>query len=126
MRRRVPFRQAQRTSGYPDARRVNGECCMTQAEVLALTTPAVRPSGKTSKRPVGQLELLKAKLERAIRRTTGDRVRNLDVKIHETCVEVWGRCGSFYCKQQAGQAAMAAMKIEPALQSAVVDNQIEV
>src|SRR4051794_12998469 len=99
---------------------------MIQAEVPPFATPAVRPNGKTSKRPGGQLELLKAKLERAIRRTTGDKVRNLDVRIQETCVEVWGRCGSFYCKQQAGQAAMAAMKIEPALESAGVDNQIEV
>jgi len=98
---------------------------MTQAEVLPLETPEVRPS-KATKRPVGQVELLKAKIERAIRRRTSDRVRNLDVRIQETCVAVRGRCGSFYCKQQAGQAAMAAMKIEPALESAVVDNQIEV
>ncbi len=98
---------------------------MTQAEVLSLAAPAVR-SAKPPKRPVGQVELLKAKLERAIRRTTGDRVRNLDVRIQETCVAVRGRCGSFYCKQKAGQAAMAAMRIEPDLESAVVDNQIEV
>lgn len=98
---------------------------MIQAEVLPLATPVIRPS-KAPKRPGGQLELLQAKIERAIRRTTGDRVRNLDVEIHESCVAVRGRCGSFYCKQQAGQAAMAAMKIEPALESAVVDNQIEV
>ena len=98
---------------------------MTQAEVLALAAPAIR-SHQATKRPRGQLELLKSKLERAIRRTTGDRVRNLDVRIQESCVEVWGRCGSFYCKQQAGQAAMAVMKIEPALETAVVDNQIEV
>src|SRR5262245_53897094 len=99
---------------------------MIQAEVHSSTPPAARPNGKSAKRAGGQLELLKAKLERAIRRNTGDHVRSLDVIIHETCVEVWGRCGSFYCKQQAGQAAMAVMKIEPALESAVVDNQIEV
>jgi hypothetical protein len=99
---------------------------MIQAEVPSLAVPAARANGKTTKRAGGQVELLKAKLERAIRRATSDRVRSLDVKIHETCVEVWGRCGSFYCKQQAGQAAMAVMKIEPALESAVVDNQIEV
>ena len=99
---------------------------MTQAEVLSLSAPAVRPNGKAPKRPGGQLELLKSKLERAIRRATTDSVRHLDIKIRDTCVEVWGECSSFYCKQQAGQAAMAAMKIEPALESAVVDNQIEV
>jgi hypothetical protein len=99
---------------------------MIQAEVHSSTPPAARANGKPAKRAGGQLELLKAKLERAIRRNTGDRVRSLDVIIHETCVEVWGRCGSFYCKQQAGQAAMAVMKIEPALEAAVVDNQIEV
>ena len=101
---------------------------MTQAEVLSLAAAAVLPTklSKPAKRPVGQLELLEAKLQRAIRRTTGDRVRNLEVRIEENCVAVRGRCGSFYCKQQAGQAAMAAMKIESALESAVVDNQIEV
>ncbi len=101
---------------------------MTQAEVLSLAAPAVLPTklSKPPKRPMGQLELLEAKLQRAIRRTTGDRVRNLEVRIQESRVEVRGRCGSFYCKQKAGQAAMAAMKIEPALESAVVDNQIEV
>jgi hypothetical protein len=90
-----------------------------------LAIPVVRP-GKTPKRPIGQVELLKAKIERAIRRRTSDRVRNLEVKIGESSVVIHGRCGSFYCKQQAGQAAMAAMKIDPALESAVVDNQIEV
>jgi len=104
---------------------------MTRLELLSppaaspvVATPA-RPAA-VSKRPRGQLELLQAKLERAIRRRTGDRVRNLAIRIQDHCVVVRGRCGSFYCKQQAGQAAIATMKIEPALCDAVVDNQIEV
>jgi photosystem II stability/assembly factor-like uncharacterized protein len=71
------------------------------------------------------LELLAGKIERAIRRATRDRVRNLKVTI-DGCVTVLGRCGSFYCKQQAGQAAIAAIKIDPVMGGAVVDNQIEV
>src|SRR5262245_58814366 len=97
---------------------------MTQAEVLS-PAPAAR-APQAPKRPRGQLELLQAKLERAIRRRTGDRVRNLDVRSHESHVEVRGRCGSYYCKQQVGQAAMAVMKKEPALEGAVMDNKIEV
>jgi hypothetical protein len=98
---------------------------MMEVEVLPLAVPPARASA-APKRPAAQVELLKAKIERAIRRRTNDRVRNLDVRISESCVAVRGRCGSFYCKQQAGQAAMAAMKIDPALKTAAVDNQIEV
>jgi hypothetical protein len=99
--------------------------CMTQVEALSLAAPA-KLGAQVPKRPRGQLELLQAKLERAIRRRTGDRVRNLDVKIQENHVEVRGRCGSYYSKQQVGQAAMAVMKKEPALEAAVMDNKVEV
>jgi hypothetical protein len=97
---------------------------MMQVEMPTLAPSAVCPTPKNAKRPVGQTELA-AKIERAIRRATRDRVRNLKVTI-DGCVTVLGRCGSFYCKQQAGQAAMAAMKIEPTMAAAIVDNQIEV
>jgi hypothetical protein len=102
------------------------ENLMMEVVVPTLPPAAVGPSGKNGKRPLSQVELLAAKLERAIRRATGDRVRNLKVLIESCRVSVLGRCGSFYCKQQASQAAIRAMRTDPAISSAVVDNQIEV
>jgi hypothetical protein len=102
------------------------ENLMMEGVMPRLAPPAVGLPSKTPKRPIGQAELLAAKLERAIRRATGDRVRNLRVWIEDCRVSVSGRCGSFYCKQQASQAAIGAMRTETAIDSAVVDNQIEV
>jgi len=88
--------------------------------------PAPAKARQPVRRPIAEVELLSAKLERAIRRGTGDRVRNLRVEVYDNSVAVHGRCGSFYCKQQAGQAAISVMKVEPALCKAIVENLIEV
>lgn len=63
----------------------------------AVRVPAV-------KRPLAASELLAAKLERAIRRGTNDRVRGLIVEVLEEGVVLNGRCGTFYCKSLAQQA----------------------
>jgi hypothetical protein len=51
-------------------------------------------------------EKLAARIERAVRRGTGDRVRELRVEIRWDGVHLMGRCGSFYCKQLAQTAAL--------------------
>lgn len=56
--------------------------------------------------------LLTAQLEAAIRRATGDRVRNLRVTWQDDCVTIRGRCATFYCKQMAQQAALALLAHE--------------
>ncbi len=65
-------------------------------------------------------ELLAAKIERAIRRTTNDKVRSLTVCITGGTVVVEGRCATFYCKQLAQTAAF------PLLEQMPLANQIEV
>ncbi len=65
-------------------------------------------------------ELLAAKIERAIRRGTNDKVRNLSVYIADGAVTIEGRCATFYCKQLAQTAAF------PLLNSQELSNQIEV
>lgn len=65
-------------------------------------------------------ELLAAKIERAIRRTTNDKVRNLSVCIVDSTVVVEGRCATFYCKQLAQTAVF------PLLEQLSLANQIEV
>jgi osmotically-inducible protein OsmY len=66
------------------------------------------------------LELLALKLERSIRKHTGDRVRQLHVEVDDEVVVLRGRCGTYYCKQLA-QTAVRSMLGKRSLR-----NQIEV
>jgi hypothetical protein len=52
-------------------------------------------------------EKLAARIERAIRRGTSDKVRDLKVDIRRDGIHLTGRCGTFYCKQLAQTAALA-------------------
>lgn len=67
-----------------------------------------------------ELELLALKLERTIRKHTGDRVRQLHVEVDDEVVTLRGRCGTYYCKQLA-QTAIRQLLGERSLR-----NQIEV
>jgi hypothetical protein len=63
---------------------------------------------------------LAAKIERAVRRGTGDKVRGLKVDVFADRIVLDGRCGTYYCKQLAQHAAM------PLVQQARLINMIEV
>lgn len=65
-------------------------------------------------------ELLAARVERAIRRGTNDKVRNLSVRVLDGTVTLNGRCATYYCKQLAQTAAF------PYLEDRQLSNQIEV
>jgi len=65
-------------------------------------------------------ELLAARVERAIRRGTNDKVRNLSVTAVDGTVVLHGRCATYYCKQLAQTAAF------PVLEDRQLSNQIEV
>jgi hypothetical protein len=65
-------------------------------------------------------EKLASRIERAIRRGTCDKVRELRVEIRKDCVVLSGRCGTFYSKQLAQHAAMPLTDGKPLV------NQIEV
>lgn len=65
-------------------------------------------------------ERLAGRIERAIRRATGDRVRTLQVEVHEKTIILQGRCGTFYCKQLSQHAALAMCD------GRTLQNQIEV
>ena len=67
-----------------------------------------------------EAEKLAARIERAVRRGTNDKVRDLRVEIADEGILLQGRCGTYYCKQLAQHAAIALAKPE------VVINQIEV
>ncbi len=79
-------------------------------------SPQVRPQRTMS---AGD-ELLAARVERAIRRGTNDKVRNLSVHIADGTITLNGRCATYYCKQLAQTAAF------PHLENRQLDNQIEV
>jgi hypothetical protein len=96
---------------------------MPQLETLSLEEVRIRHKPR---RPFAETEFLAAKLVRAIRRVTGDRVRGLKVQLHRDRVVVLGRCGTYYCKQQVQQAVLGMIKDEPALRGEELDNQIEV
>ena len=74
---------------------------MSVTDVLA-TPPAIRPVERVSP----EQEKLAMRIERHIRRETNDKVRELRVEVHRAGVSLHGRCGTFYCKQVAQQAAM--------------------
>jgi hypothetical protein len=60
-----------------------------------------------------ETEKLTARIERAVRRGTSDKVRELRVEICRDGIYLRGRCGTFYCKQLAQTAAMAIVGKEP-------------
>ena len=95
---------------------------MPQLQSLSPPPETVRRRPK----PFAEQELLSARLERSIRRATGDRVRELHVELCEERIAVFGRCATYYCKQQVQQAAMALIKEEPVLCKLNLENQIEV
>ena len=75
--------------------------------------PAVSPAPR-SEEPLPRLPLgmsaedekLAARIERAVRRGTSDKVRELKVEIRRDGIHLLGRCGTFYCKQLAQTAAL--------------------
>lgn len=56
---------------------------------------------------LAEAELLAARIERAVSRETGGRVRNLQVEVNPVGITLHGRCSTYYTKQQAQHAAMA-------------------
>jgi hypothetical protein len=62
-----------------------------------------------------EAEKLALRIERAVRRGTNDKVRELKVVIHADGIRLTGRCGTYYCKQLAQTAAMAVVGKEQAL-----------
>jgi hypothetical protein len=65
-------------------------------------------------------EKLALRIERQVRSQTNDKVRELRVEVRRSGVTLFGRCGTFYCKQVAQQTAMALIEGRPLV------NQIEV
>ncbi len=61
---------------------------------------------------VRESALLTAQVEAAVRRATGDRVRNLRVCLEGETLTITGRCATFYCKQLAQQAVLALLSEE--------------
>jgi hypothetical protein len=59
-----------------------------------------------------EAEKLINRIERAVRRGTNDKVRELRVEMTEEGIVLRGRCGTYYCKQLAQSAAMAAAEQE--------------
>jgi osmotically-inducible protein OsmY len=53
-----------------------------------------------------EAEKLAIRIERQVRRQTGDKVRELKVEVHRDGIVLKGRCGTYYCKQLAQHAAM--------------------
>jgi hypothetical protein len=68
-----------------------------------------------------EAEKLALRIERAVRRGTSDKVRELKVVIAREGIHLTGRCGTYYCKQLAQTAAMAIAGKE-----ATLLNRIEV
>jgi osmotically-inducible protein OsmY len=83
---------------------------------VLVTPPAVRSAERIS----AEQEKLALRVERHIRLQTNDKIRELRIEIHRTGVLLHGRCGTFYCKQVAQQAAMNLIGDRPLI------NQIEV
>jgi hypothetical protein len=67
-----------------------------------------------------EAEKLAARIERAVRRGTNDKVRELRVEVVEEGIVLSGRCGTYYCKQLAQHAAMSLVQNEALI------NRIEV
>ncbi len=64
--------------------------------------------------------MLAVKIERAIRRGTGDKVRSLRVDVLDNTILLSGRCATYYCKQLAQHATLEH------LEGRSLSNKIEV
>lgn len=79
-------------------------------ERLAAAATTTRSDELLSSPPVSMTaedEKLAARIERAIRRGTSDKVRELRVDVRWDGIHLMGRCGTYYCKQLAQTAALA-------------------
>lgn len=79
-------------------------------ERLAAAATTTRSDELLSSPPVSMTaedEKLAARIERAIRRGTSDKVRELRVDVRWDGIYLVGRCGTYYCKQLAQTAALA-------------------
>jgi osmotically-inducible protein OsmY len=56
---------------------------------------------------LAEAEILAARIEKAVWRETGGRVRDLHVEVSRRGVTLRGCCNTYYTKQQAQHAAMA-------------------
>jgi hypothetical protein len=90
---------------------------MSQSASLA---PRVMESAPLPLPLTAETEKLAARIERAVRRGTSDKVRELKIELCRDGIYLRGRCGTFYCKQLAQTAAMAIVGKEPLI------NKIEV
>lgn len=79
---------------------------MTKATIPSLPSA---PTVASATRISPEQEVLLNRVERAVRRQTGDKVRNLRVRLSQGIYELEGRCGTFYCKQLAQHAAMEVL-----------------
>ncbi|HJS06607.1 MAG TPA: BON domain-containing protein [Pirellulales bacterium] len=70
--------------------------------------------------PVVDVQAWASRIRRAVRRETRGGVSQLKVEIDSRGIRLRGKCGSFYCKQLAQQAAMRLSG------ETSVNNQIEV
>ena len=78
-------------------------------ERLAAAATTTRSEELLSSPPVSMSaedEKLAARIERAIRRGTSDKVRDLRVDVRWDGIHLMGRCGTYYCKQLAQTAAL--------------------
>ncbi len=83
-----------------------GEGTMQQTESVEGTRLRPLPARRMPANP--HLEVLLVRVERAVRRRTGDRVRGLQVLLQNDKLVLRGRCATYYCKQLAQAAAMEA------------------
>jgi len=74
---------------------------------VALASPRAVDQAKRAQ--VGTTDPLAEQLERIIRAQTGGRIRDLHVEVRGSRVCLQGHCATFYSKQLASHAAMAAV-----------------
>ena len=96
---------------------------MPEVDSFPIQTATIRHK---STWPDAETEVLAGKIQRAIRRETNDRVRLLRIEFQQDSVIMFGRCGTYYCKQQASQAAIALLAIEESRAFERLVNKIEV
>ncbi|MDA7977688.1 MAG: BON domain-containing protein [Pirellulales bacterium] len=116
------FRErAARDHDFPDDNSPDAKPSLAEAEASTeYQRPRTPNTANISSVRIPETALLVARLEAAIRRLTGDRVRGLRIDVSAESVTIAGRCATFYCKQQAQHAAMELLN-----QEALV-NEIEV
>ncbi|MCL6504716.1 MAG: hypothetical protein K6T86_18720 [Pirellulales bacterium] len=66
-------------------------------------------------------ERLLVRVEQAVRRELGRRIRDLKVEICQEGVRIAGRCTTYYSKQLAQHAAMTAARGTPLVNDIVVE-----